>query len=92
LEILRVVGPVNGYLAVFVVAMYISSPTVHTLYAHPHYLWLICPILAYWVTRLWFFAHRGALHHDPVVFALRDWKSYLAVALTIAAGALATIR
>jgi hypothetical protein len=87
-----VVGPVNGYLAVFVVAMYISSPAVHTLYAHPHYLWLICPILAYWVTRLWFFAHRGALHHDPVVFALRDWKSYLAVALTIAAGALATIR
>lgn len=79
LDILRVVGPVNGYLAVMVVALYISNPVVTVHYQTPQLLWLICPVLAYWVTRVWFFAHRGALHDDPVVFALRDPKSYLAV-------------
>lgn len=84
LDILRVVGPVNGYLAVMVVALYISNPVVTVNYQTPQLLWLICPVLAYWVTRVWFFAHRGALHDDPVVFALRDIKSYLALLICAA--------
>ncbi|HEY0009937.1 MAG TPA: UbiA family prenyltransferase [Tepidisphaeraceae bacterium] len=91
LDIIRVVGPVNGYLAVLVTALYISSPDVTKLYEQPHLLWLICPILAYWVTRLWFFAHRGVLHHDPVVFALTDWKSHAAILLTVVIIVLASI-
>ena len=35
-------------------------------------LWLISLLLFYWITRLWFFARRGALDDDPVLFALRD--------------------
>ncbi len=91
LDIVRVVGPVNGYLAVMVVALYISSPAVKQLYANPQVLWLVCPVLAYWITRVWFFAHRGALNDDPVVFALKDWKSYLAVAICVAIGVVAAI-
>ena len=92
LDILRVVGPVNGYLAVMVVALYISSPVVKNLYERPQLLWLVCAVLAYWVTRVWFFAHRGALHDDPVVFALKDWKSYLAVAICVGAGVAASVK
>lgn len=86
LDILRVVGPTCGYLAVFVLALYLNSfsvvPASTTLpvrasYQHPEYLWLLCPLLAYWITRVWFIANRGNLHHDPVVFALKDPKSYL---------------
>ncbi|HEX8340834.1 MAG TPA: UbiA family prenyltransferase [Tepidisphaeraceae bacterium] len=91
LDILRVVGPVNGYLAVLVLALYIQSEAVRPLYSKPQLLWLVCPILAYWLTRVWFFAHRGSLHHDPVVFALTDWKSYLAVALTLGLVAVAAV-
>ncbi len=86
LDILRVVGPVNGYLAVMVVALYISSPAVTALYPSPQILWLICPVLAYWITRLWFFAHRGALDDDPVVFALRDWKTWLTIIACVVIG------
>jgi hypothetical protein len=42
------------------------------LYQHPDLLWLLMPLLVYWITRVWFVAGRGALDHDPVVFALRD--------------------
>ncbi len=51
------------------------------LYPRAYFLWLICPLLLYWVTRLWFHAHRGALHDDPVVFAIEDRVSWLAGAL-----------
>lgn len=84
LDIIRVVGPTNGYLAVLVLALYIHSPDVRLLYRHPKLLWLICPLLVYWMTRVWFLANRGTLHHDPVVFALRDPKSYLVAILGIA--------
>jgi hypothetical protein len=50
----------------------------------------MCPLLAYWITRIWFLANRGALHHDPVVFVIRDGATYLLAACTAAVLALAT--
>ena len=35
-------------------------------------LWPICFVLIYWLTRAVFIAHRGNMHDDPVVFALKD--------------------
>ncbi|MGV7216974.1 UbiA family prenyltransferase [Bradyrhizobium sp. UFLA05-112] len=64
--------------AVTVFALYISSDTVHHLYRHAHYLWLICPILIYWFGRLLMLAHRRELDDDPILFALRDKNSLLA--------------
>ncbi len=78
-EIIRVVGPTSGFLAVLVLALYISSPDVSRLYGEPRVLWLVCPVMIYWITRLWFLAHRGQLHHDPITFAMRDTRSYLCV-------------
>jgi len=76
LDLLRSVGAASGYVAVLVFALYINSPEVHTLYHRPVALWLIGPLLLYWVTRVWFLAHRGRMHGDPVVFALSDLPSY----------------
>jgi len=76
-EILRVVGPASGYLAILVLALYVNSSDVQVLYKTPDLLWLLCPLLGYWITRIWFIANRGHLHHDPVAFALTDLKSYL---------------
>lgn len=91
-DIIRVVGPTNGYLSVLVLALYINSPEVKLLYPHPQYLWLVCPLLVYWITRLWFFANRGELHQDPIVFALRDSKSYLTAGLGLGAVLAASVR
>jgi len=78
----RTIGPTCGLLSILVLALYISSDTVQAIYGQPQVLWLVCPLLLYWVLRVWFIALRGDLHHDPVVFALRDKGSY-AVATAI---------
>lgn len=72
----RTIGPTCGLLSILVLALYISSDAVRVVYGQPQVLWLVCPLLLYWVLRVWFIALRGDLHHDPVVFALRDRVSY----------------
>jgi hypothetical protein len=44
-------------------------------------LWLICPILMYWLGRALLIAHRRQMDDDPVIFALRDRNSYVALGL-----------
>jgi hypothetical protein len=48
---------------------------VQVLYRYPQAIWLLCPLLLYWISRVWLGAHRGKLHEDPVVFALWDHVS-----------------
>ena len=42
------------------------------LYLSPEYLFLLCPIVLYWLGRNWLLAHRGELKEDPVTLAIRD--------------------
>jgi 4-hydroxybenzoate polyprenyltransferase/phosphoserine phosphatase len=87
LDVLFPLGAAAGYGAVFVVTLYLSSPEVVALYAHPNRLWLICPLLLYWISRVLLKANRGDLHDDPVVFALTDrisWVTGVCVAGVIA--------
>jgi 4-hydroxybenzoate polyprenyltransferase len=66
------IGPTCGYLAVLVLALYIHSEDVKLHYAHPQVLWLVCPLMIHWISRLWLFATRRRLHDDPVLFAVTD--------------------
>jgi 4-hydroxybenzoate polyprenyltransferase/phosphoserine phosphatase len=80
-EIIRSIGPTSGLLSVLVLTLYINSPTVTMLYRTPQVLWLLCPLLIYWITRIWFLANRGQVNHDPIVFALMDIRSYVVAGL-----------
>jgi hypothetical protein len=42
---------------------------------------LICPLLLYWISRVWLLTTRGLMHDDPVVFALRDRLSLVVLGL-----------
>jgi len=83
LHLVAALGTSSGYLAALVLALYVNSQEVRALYAHPTLLLLGCPLLLFWVSRVWLVAHRGAMHDDPVVFALRDWASYVVGALML---------
>jgi len=85
------VGPASGYLAVLVLALYINSDQVSVLYQRPEFLWLLAPALLYWITRIWFLAHRGVMADDPIVFTIKDRVSYLMAAIVVALGLLATL-
>ena len=77
LEHIAPAGIAGGYVAVLVFALYVNSPEVTALYRQPQVLWLCCPVLLYWHSRIWLLATRGALDSDPVIFALKDRVSYL---------------
>ena len=72
LPLLQSQGASAGYLAVLVLALYINSAESIALYARPQVLWLLCPLMLYWVSRTWVIAHRGEMNDDPVVFAATD--------------------
>ncbi|CAI8958893.1 UbiA family prenyltransferase [Pseudomonas serboccidentalis] len=72
LAMLSSLGAASGYLAVMVLALYIHDSATTALYAHPRWIWLACPVLLLWITRIWLLTHRGRMNDDPVVFALRD--------------------
>lgn len=76
-------GTASGYIAVLVLALYIHAPEVASLYRQPWLLWGICPLAAYWISRVWVFASRAALPGDPILFAFRDRVSYLVGGLCV---------
>lgn len=77
LEMISSLGAASGYLSVMVLALYIQDPNTVTLYSNPQIIWLACPLLLYWVTRVWLITHRGEMHEDPIVFAIKDKTSLL---------------
>jgi 4-hydroxybenzoate polyprenyltransferase len=81
-------GTAAVYLAVLVFCLYIESSAGNVIYSQPRLLWLICPVLLYWISRVWFLTHRGAMNDDPVKFALTDRRSWLC-ALAVGAVAVA---
>jgi 4-hydroxybenzoate polyprenyltransferase/phosphoserine phosphatase len=81
MDVIMASGVTSGMMAALILAFYISGPTVTNLYPTPVFLWLLCPLVFYWITRMWFLAKRGFLHHDPIVFALKDKRSYVVAVL-----------
>jgi 4-hydroxybenzoate polyprenyltransferase len=87
LQVLQSFGTASGYLSVLVLALYINSPEIEPLYHRPKAIWMLCVLLLYWISRVWMTAHRGGMHDDPVVYALRDRVSLglgLLAAITVA--------
>jgi 4-hydroxybenzoate polyprenyltransferase len=76
-------GSASGYMAALVLALYIDSPIVHEQYRHPEMIWLICPLVLYWINKLWLNSARRQIMEDPVVWALRNRVSRGIVALCI---------
>jgi len=71
-------GTTSGYLSVLVLALYINSNEVMIHYKHPEILWLLCPTILYWVSRLWLKTGRGEMDDDPIIFTIKDSTSWLA--------------
>jgi 4-hydroxybenzoate polyprenyltransferase len=80
LPLIMSLGTASGFCAVVVIALYINSTESLALYHHHKPLWLICPLLLFWVSRVWMLTARGDMNDDPVVFALQDRMSLLIAA------------
>ena len=71
-------GLAAGYSSVLVLAFYLNSEAVVKLYSSPEFMWTSVPVMLFWISWVWMKAHRGQMHDDPLIFALRDRASLIA--------------
>jgi 4-hydroxybenzoate polyprenyltransferase len=70
-------GMATGMASIVVMLLYMALEAARTgLYHDLSPLFLIPVALASWLARVWVKAHRGVLHDDPVIFALKDPASW----------------
>ncbi len=77
IEQMRSFGTSSAYASVVVFSFYIGAHEVSSLYRHSTRLWLVTPLLIFWLSRVWLLASRGQLDEDPVIFAVTDRLSLL---------------
>lgn len=76
LELITSLGTSSGLISVLVLAFYIQDGQAANLYRTPQLIWLASPAMLLWISRAWLIAHRGRMHDDPIVFAIKDKFSW----------------
>ena len=79
--LIQTIGVAGGYASVLVLALYLNSDAVIKLYRAPEVIWGVVPVMLFWVSWMWMQAHRGNMHDDPLIFAIKDRVSLAAGAL-----------
>jgi 4-hydroxybenzoate polyprenyltransferase len=82
IDIVRSTGTASGLMSVLVFTLYVNSPSVNALYRYPELLWLLSPVLIYWIIRIWFLAERKKVNHDPIIFAMTDNRTYIVLLIS----------
>lgn len=82
--LIHTMGITSGYASVLVLALYLNSDAVLRLYRMPEVIWGTIPVMLFWISWMWMQAHRGRMHDDPLVFAVKDPAS-LAAGIAFAA-------
>ncbi|MGC8775230.1 MAG: UbiA family prenyltransferase [Chlorobaculum sp.] len=81
IQIIASLGTASGYLSILVLALYIQDARTIAMYKTHELIWLACPILLFWISRMWMLTHRGQMHDDPVLFAIKDRTSLVTATL-----------
>jgi len=77
LMILQMMGAASSFTSALVLSLYVQSDTAVHAYAQPSLLWGSVPLMLFWQCRLWLSTARGYMQDDPIVYAARDWVSWL---------------
>jgi len=80
LAMLQMFGCASSFASVVVLSLYVQSDKALHAYARPAMLWGVIPLLLFWQCRLWLSTSRGYMNDDPIVYAARDWVSWLVFA------------
>jgi 4-hydroxybenzoate polyprenyltransferase/phosphoserine phosphatase len=75
--ILQLMGVASAFTAIVILALFVQEEAVSQHYASPVLLWLTVPLMLFWLCRIWLSTARGYMHDDPIVYAAKDWVSWL---------------
>lgn len=90
-DLVQLFGVAAGYASAVVLALYLHGETAKALYTQPHALLVTVGVLVYWISWMWLQSHRGEMHDDPVVFAVKDRASLVCGAVFAASLVVATL-
>ncbi len=79
LLILELFGVCSTFASSLVLALYVQNETTTGRFASPGLLWCIVPLVLLWNCRMWLSTTRGYMHHDPIMYAARDWVTWAIV-------------
>lgn len=91
LPVLQMFGVASAFIAIIVLALYLNSAVAEAQYRWPDALWAVAPFMLLWLCRLWLATARGQMHHDPIVYSIKDWVSWTMGAGVAAAFVAATL-
>lgn len=91
ITLVQQLGITSGYSGVLVLALYLNSENVMTLFQTPQILWASIPLMLLWISWMWLKAQRDLMNDDPIVFALKDRVSLLIGALFLSIFVLARV-
>ena len=91
LLLVKIFGICSGFLSILIFGLYLNSFKANTLYHSPQILYAVCPVLLYWISRIWLKASQGQVHDDPVIFALKDRTTYCLVGIIFIIAVIASI-
>ncbi len=80
-SILASFGTSSALMSVLMFCFYINNNALTNQYQQPDILWLIVPAMCYWLMRMWIKTHRGEMHHDPIIFTMKDRGSLITVGI-----------
>lgn len=72
------IGCSLGVVSALIFTLYLSEPAIQQTFTNIYVTYLSVPILLYWIAFVFFNAHRGYMHEDPVVFAVKNKISLVA--------------
>jgi 4-hydroxybenzoate polyprenyltransferase len=76
-QILALMGVAASFVTSLVLTLYVQSEIMPAGSHRPTLAWGIVPLILFWQCRMWLVTMRGKMHHDPIVFAARDWVSWV---------------
>jgi 4-hydroxybenzoate polyprenyltransferase/phosphoserine phosphatase len=76
--LIQMLGINTGVAAVVVLALYLNSDAIMAQYRKPELVMGAVPVVLFWISWIWLQTHRGNMHDDPVVFAVKDKVSLIA--------------
>jgi 4-hydroxybenzoate polyprenyltransferase/phosphoserine phosphatase len=80
IALLEIMGIAASFTSALVLTLYVQSDTASNSYLHPKMLWGVVPLMLFWQCRLWLSTTRNYMHDDPIVYAARDWVSWVVFA------------
>jgi 4-hydroxybenzoate polyprenyltransferase/phosphoserine phosphatase len=92
-QTLEVMGIASSFASTVVLALYVQGDVsvLPFQYPRPELLWPIVPLMLFWQCRIWLSTARKYMLDDPIVYAAKDWVSWLVGFLMLVSMALARL-